>query len=1002
MNETEADYDQLEIGQKKRISSIWIVPFIALLFGGYLALKAYMERGVFITVRFETADGIVAGKTEVRYKGLPAGLVKEVELDADLNSVNVEIEMVKRTESVLTKDSVFWLVQPEVSLSGISGLDTITGGNYIGFRPGDSTTAPRMRSFTALPSPPPIPESTPGLHLVLRADRKGSVQPGTKVYYRQIAVGEVTSVGLDELRSGVSFNVYIPEEHAGLVSNQSRFWNASGWTFSGNLSGFKLRTESVESMLVGGIAFDNIDKTEAAQTGASKTQFLLYEDFEAAQVGIPIVLRLPFGSGIDEGTEIVFEGLQAGKVLNYTIDKGGREIVANATIDPRAEWILNKNTLFYMVAPKASLSGIANLETLIKGRYIGIRPAASGAYARQFEVLPEAPPLSYEQPGLHINLISKQADGLSQGDPISFQKIRVGTIQQVKYTDSGEFAIAAHIDPEYAHLVKANTRFWSAGGIRFKGGFQRFQLETDSLVSLFGGGVTFGQIGDLQASGEPVENGTDFRLYLDREDALFSHHVKITFSTAEGIVPDLTPVNYNGVTVGKVKSLTVDQQLQQVTARVGFNPRFAWSLKQGTQFWLVSPSLTEDGLDALIGGSYITMLPGSGEDAHIFKGSNRAPVTAAAESGLQFIVHSDKAGSLARGSGIFFQQLRVGEIEDVRLNRVQGGVDIYAYVDEQYADLVKQGSRFYTASGIAVKADLSGLELQTESLATLLSGGIAFFTPPEAEQSPISKDGEKFTLYRDYDAAYAAGVEIQIRFNNARGLRVGMPIKYQDQPVGEVTAIQIKGDEAYVEVQAQLHREALSYARTDSRIWIVEAEVGLSDVKNVETLVTGTYLEISAGRGESTLEFTGFDYVPVVSQLEQGLNLVLTSSRPGSVKVGDPVNYRQIKVGEIIGMDLAPDANGVLIYVNIHRRYQALVRPDSVFWNASGIRVDAGLFSGVRVDTESIEALLSGGIAFATPATSKAKSISSDGARFPLFDEVEEEWLSWQPDIQLR
>jgi len=1001
MNEADAPHDQLELDRRKRLSSVWIVPLIALVFGGYLAVKAYLERGVFITVHFDTADGMVAGKTEVRYKGLPAGVVKKIQLNEDLQSVIADIEMVKRTEPLLTEESVFWLVQPEVSLSGISGLETIAGGNYVGFRPGKTQDAPPRRNFTALRSPPPIPESTPGLHLVLRADSKGSVQAGTKVYYRQIAVGEVTSVGLDQLRNGVTFKVYIPQEHASLVTDQSRFWNASGITFSGDLSGIKLRTESLESMLVGGIAFDNIDQSQAASGGTTKTQYLLYEDFDAAQVGLPITLNFPFGSGIAVGTEIMLEGLRAGKVLNFSIDEQAQQIVANATIDPRAEKFLNDDTLFYMVAPKASFAGIANLDTLIKGRYIGIRPALAGETTREFDVLPEAPPLGYEQPGLHINLTSAKAPGLSQGDPITFQKITVGSIQQVKYSDNEEVAIAAHIQPEYAHLVKSNTRFWSAGGIRFKGGFQRFQIEADSLVSMISGGITFGQPGGPEQAVESVSNGAEFQLYLDRDDALFIHYVQITFPTAKGIIPEITPVNYNGVTVGKVKALAVDPQLQQVTARVGFNPKFNWSLKEKTQFWLVSPALSEQGLNAIISGSYITMLPGSGKAAKSFQAGLTAPITDPAEEGLQFIVQSETAGSLERGSGIYYQQLEVGEIEDVRLNRVEGRVDIYAHVHAKYADLVKQDSRFFQVSGLTVQGDLSGITFRSGSLASLINGGIAFYTPTEATQGAPAQDRAVYPLYRSLEAAQAVGVDIQIRFNSARGLRIGMPLKFQDQKIGETTGIEFSDDLQTVTLLAKLNRNALRYARADSKFWLVEPQLGLSKVRNVATIVTGTYLELSAGHGAPTLEFTGLEQPPVVRQLNRGLNLVLSSSRPGSVKVGDNVSYRQLKVGSIIGMDLAPDANGVLIYINIFPRYQSLVRNDSVFWNASGLQVDAGLFTGVQIDSESIESLLSGGIAFATPGASRSQKQASNGDQFALFEELDEEWLVWRPDINL-
>ena len=103
-----------------------------------------------------------------------------------------------------------------------------------------------------------------------------------------------------------------------------------------------------------------------------------------------------------------------------------------------------------------------------------------------------------------------------------------------------------------------------------------------------------------------------------------------------------------------------------------------------------------------------------------------------------------------------------------------------------------------------------------------------------------------------------------------------------------------------------------------------------------------------------------------------------------------------------MGVDLQKNSNGVRIYVNIYLEYQRLVKNDSVFWNNSGLRIDAGLFSGIKVATESIESLLSGGISMATPEFSKRQSSSKEGGVFTLEGEVDDKWLSWKPGINLR
>jgi len=1002
MNDKNADYEQIQVDRKKGISAIWIIPLIALVFGGYLGVKAYMERGVNIIIHFESAEGIVPGKTKVHFKGLTAGIVYKVKLDKDLKSVSAFIEMDKQAKAMLGEDALFWMVRPEVSLSGVSGLETLTSGNYIAFRPSTEKHASAVTEYIALESAPPLPDSVPGLHITLRSNKKGSIQTGSKIYYRQIAVGEVTSVSLDRLSEGVQFKVHIKEEYSDLVSYKSRFWNASGFKITGGLSGFKLQTESLEALITGGIAFDNMDDLIEQTAQKDKDTFQLYEDFDIAQVGLPIKLILPFGSEVDAGTKILFEGLNLGQINSFKMDLDRKLILAKASIDPRAEPFLKSDTLFYLVSPKASLSGISNLDTLVKGRYISLRPSEKGEPITEFSVLPQAPALDYSEPGLHITLKTDNAEGLKPGDPILFRHTQVGSIQNVNLIKNGSmFVIAGHIEVQYEHLVSSATRFWYAGGVKLKGGLQRFEIETGSLLSVLSGGITFDTIESHGKKASKIQNGYIYALYRDHDDAQYSYSVFIDFPSANGIEAGITPVLFNGVTVGEVKALDIDKNLKNFTAEVGINPKFSWALRDKTQFWLVTPSLTEGNFDAVLKGGYITLIPGKGKARKKFKAQVNSPVFDASSAGLQFVIEAEKAGSLKRGVGIFYQSIKVGEVQGVSLNKKRGGVDIFAHIPKKNQDLVKTNSRFYQVSGISLKGDISGFKLHTESLSAMLRGGLAFYTPKEGASSKQAKDNAIYELYDDVDVAKQAGVNIRISFDQATGLRVNMPIKYQDQKVGEVTQIRFEKDLSSVVVDAVLRGGAMAHARKDSRIWLVKPEVGLTKVKNIETLVTGTYLEISPGKGQATYDFVGIDRPPVKRASNKGLNIVLKGDLLGSIKVGDAINYRQIRVGEVIGVDLEQNANGVQIYVNIYPEYQSLAKNNTVFWNSSGLKIDAGLFSGVKVSTESIESLLSGGIAMATPALEEGQTPAQNGSIYKLHTKAKEKWVDWKPNIDL-
>ena len=180
----------------------------------------------------------------------------------------------------------------------------------------------------------------------------------------------------------------------------------------------------------------------------------------------------------------------------------------------------------------------------------------------------------------------------------------------------------------------------------------------------------------------------------------------------------------------------------------------------------------------------------------------------------------------------------------------------------------------------------------------------------------------------------------------------------------------------------------------------MNAELSLSGVKNLETLITGPYIKVKSGKGNLSTDITALDMPPLIEKIEGGLNIVLETPFLGSLKKGSPVYYRQLIAGEVIGYKLSPTSQEVWVYLNIHKPYDTLLRKNTKFWNVSGIRVDAGIFSGVQIDTETIESIVAGGIAMATPENDKSDKKTTfvpDGCHFILHPKAEKKWLSWKP-----
>ena len=206
------------------------------------------EQGTFITIEFDNGSGIVPNKTEVRYKGLVTGLVKNVVPSEDLQRVIAEVEISKNFTDYLTENTRFWLVSADISLQGVSGLDTLISGSYITIMPDTEQEADSQDHFVALTEAPTLDMSTPGLHLTLHTDVLGSISENSPISFKQIPIGHVTGYHYKESSKKIGINIYIKPEFAHLVKENSLFYNTSGVQVTASLSGgVKVNTESLEA-----------------------------------------------------------------------------------------------------------------------------------------------------------------------------------------------------------------------------------------------------------------------------------------------------------------------------------------------------------------------------------------------------------------------------------------------------------------------------------------------------------------------------------------------------------------------------------------------------------------------------------------------------------------------------------------------------------------------------------------------------------------------------------
>ncbi|MCU7247154.1 intermembrane transport protein PqiB [Pseudomonas koreensis] len=306
------------------VSLVWIVPIVAVLVGISLVVHNLMQEGPSITITFKTGSGLTANKTEVKYRNVVIGEVTDVELSGDQKSVIATIKLAKQAETFTREDSQFWVVRPRIGAGGVSGIDTLLSGDYIGADIGQSNS--RSRHFKGLENPPPITYGEPGKRFNLHTDDLGSLDIGSPVYYRKIPVGQVVAYALDADGKGVNIEVFIHAPNDAYVTQNTRFWNASGVDVNVGANGFAVKTESLSTLLVGGIAFRAPEYSPNDVAAAEEARFDLFDDQQTAlapPAGKAQYLVLRFDQalrGLKVGAPVEFLGIEFGRVVGINLD----------------------------------------------------------------------------------------------------------------------------------------------------------------------------------------------------------------------------------------------------------------------------------------------------------------------------------------------------------------------------------------------------------------------------------------------------------------------------------------------------------------------------------------------------------------------------------------------------------------------------------------------------------------------------------------------------------
>ncbi|WP_254699903.1 intermembrane transport protein PqiB [Trinickia violacea] len=336
-----------------RVQAVWLVPLVAVLIAGGLAVQSIMQRGPTITISFATGDGIEAGKTKIKFKNVDIGVIKSLALSDDHKTVLASAEMSRSAAGMLVDDTRFWVVRPRIAGGTVSGISTLISGSHIGMDIGTSQKA--RRNFVGLESPPVVASGTPGREFVLKSANIGSLDIGSPVFFRRLQVGQVISYALDPDGAAMTLHVFINAPYDKFVTNDTRFWHASGVDVTLDTSGVKIDTESMVSILVGGLAFENPPETAIRREAGALQQYELFATrAEAMKPHDTIVDKYVLNfkesvRGLTVGAPVDFRGIVIGEVtaIHAHFDRATKEFSIPVEVNVYPERLISLDNWEY-------------------------------------------------------------------------------------------------------------------------------------------------------------------------------------------------------------------------------------------------------------------------------------------------------------------------------------------------------------------------------------------------------------------------------------------------------------------------------------------------------------------------------------------------------------------------------------------------------------------------------------------------------------------------------
>ncbi|ACJ29551.1 Mce4/Rv3499c/MTV023.06c protein [Shewanella piezotolerans WP3] len=641
--------------------------------------------------------------------------------------------------------------------------------------------------------------------------------------------------------------------------------------------------------------------------------------------GVEVRIHFPSATGMDIGKTLVkYQGLTVGKVVDISIDDDLQGVNVDVLMDYRSSPFLNKDTKFWLVKPKASITGVEGLDTLFSGNYIGILPG-EGESASFFEAEISAPVITPGNEGLIVNITSEKLGSLDVGSPLFYRQIPVGQVVGYRLDSSNKIIVTAFIQQQYANLVKVDSQFWNVSGISVDASLAGIEVRTESLAAILAGGISFSS-NDKSA---PAENRHEFALYDSEKQAFGGIEFTLTANGTESVANN-TAIVFRGINIGRVTNKILTDNGISLEAKI--DSKYAELLAGTSSFWLEGADISLSGInhpERLLTGSVINFITGSGDPLQQYPLLTTKPEPLNSNK-LTLTLDSDTNPGVSAGAELRFKQIKIGTVLSSKLNKELTKVEYNIEVDADFSSLLTKGSYFVAESVLSVEANLDGVAVKARDLSTFTNGALSLIKGASNQQLANGALLRVFASNKEADSYFENSrlITRQLFSNDAADVVDGSPVYYKKMQIGQVNKVewQRKSNDFIIDISIQKTFESLLTDKTvfwrNSALAINASlsgiEVEMSPLQGaIKGGITLGLLEQPAQGHENQLYASKF--------LALSQSTAITMTFPASVKLAKkaPIRYLGHKVGEVESVVLSKDLTELNVSAYLYGDYAA-------------------------------------------------------------------------------